>query len=285
MTRTTFIAALGAITLAASAAHAQTAPCDTLAADCYQVIVDGNSNPGRSFDGGTDGPTRASTSYTVDLPELGWLTTWTASADLSTGAARASFTTNVGGTVYASMWERFAFDLPSGVDMVTARVSWTVDGTTTFGPQGTPNGMGARFSIQDVGSSGDGNYAVTFDQLDFNSRSTDYQRFTSNGYHEFSYSGLLDIYEGHLYSFDQHIGLGSSGAAQLDYGNTAFFNIELPAGASIRSSSGVLLSNPIIKTPGAVPEPATWAMLTLGIGMMGAGLRTRRRDQAMSPTA
>jgi len=32
-----------------------------------------------------------------------------------------------------------------------------------------------------------------------------------------------------------------------------------------------------------VPEPATWAMLLLGVGMMGGGLRAARRKLALSP--
>lgn len=33
-----------------------------------------------------------------------------------------------------------------------------------------------------------------------------------------------------------------------------------------------------IATPGAVPEPATWAMMLLGLGFVGGVLRTRRRQ-------
>ena len=33
-------------------------------------------------------------------------------------------------------------------------------------------------------------------------------------------------------------------------------------------------------TPGAVPEPATWAMMLLGFGLMGASLRGARRRRA-----
>jgi len=32
----------------------------------------------------------------------------------------------------------------------------------------------------------------------------------------------------------------------------------------------------------ALPEPATWAMLLLGFGVVGAGLRSRRRDTAVT---
>jgi len=35
----------------------------------------------------------------------------------------------------------------------------------------------------------------------------------------------------------------------------------------------------------SVPEPATWAMMLLGVGMIGAGLRMARRKNGMALTA
>jgi hypothetical protein len=35
-----------------------------------------------------------------------------------------------------------------------------------------------------------------------------------------------------------------------------------------------------VSVPGAVPEPATWAMMLFGIGLIGAGLRINRRQTA-----
>jgi len=35
----------------------------------------------------------------------------------------------------------------------------------------------------------------------------------------------------------------------------------------------------------AVPEPASWAMLLMGIGMIGGGLRAVRRKNAIAPAA
>jgi len=37
--------------------------------------------------------------------------------------------------------------------------------------------------------------------------------------------------------------------------------------------------------PAGVPEPATWAMTLLGIGMVGGGLRMARRKDAVALTA
>jgi hypothetical protein len=66
-------------------------------------------------------------------------------------------------------------------------------------------------------------------------------------------------------------------------GGTAFYRID--AGAGI---SGLTLNPPFPATSnllvygtgpgGGVPEPATWAMLILGMGGVGAALRSRRRQ-------
>ena len=42
------------------------------------------------------------------------------------------------------------------------------------------------------------------------------------------------------------------------------------------------VSNTLAVQFNAVPEPATWAMMLLGVGMIGGGLRMARRKQAMS---
>jgi len=38
-------------------------------------------------------------------------------------------------------------------------------------------------------------------------------------------------------------------------------------------------------SPGPLPEPATWAMVMLGVGMTGAGLRMARRKNELAPAA
>jgi PEP-CTERM motif len=57
-----------------------------------------------------------------------------------------------------------------------------------------------------------------------------------------------------------------------DFGQTSAFNLgALPPGVSWTSGSGVLFTG----GNGAVPEPATWAMMILGFGMVGSRLRRR----------
>jgi hypothetical protein len=81
---------------------------------------------------------------------------------------------------------------------------------------------------------------------------------------------------------------GNGGAGQL--GNTLSFTVLNTTLANfVNNDAGFIFSADIIGgqvtgavgngVPGGpgVPEPATWAMLILGFGMVGAGLRMRRR--------
>jgi hypothetical protein len=72
--------------------------------------------------------------------------------------------------------------------------------------------------------------------------------------------------------------MGLSGNASMgnsfNFGNTAKFYLRLPEGVTYTSASGNFLTAaaPIF----AVPEPSTWAMLAVGMGMLAA---KRRRSQ------
>lgn len=65
-----------------------------------------------------------------------------------------------------------------------------------------------------------------------------------------------------------------------DFGNTASFRFgATPDGLSWASESGVFLSA-IGGGGGVIPEPATWAMLVAGFGLVGAAARRRRHAAA-----
>lgn len=73
--------------------------------------------------------------------------------------------------------------------------------------------------------------------------------------------------------------LSARSGASLNYGATgALLFGALPTGVSFTSESGVFKPG-MLALPGqggAVPEPATWAMMILGFGMAGSALRRRR---------
>lgn len=72
------------------------------------------------------------------------------------------------------------------------------------------------------------------------------------------------------------LGIFCIGTGLCDFGNTAALRFgALPDGLSFTSQSGVFLSGLSGPAPG-VPEPASWAMLIAGFGLVGARLRRRR---------
>lgn len=76
-------------------------------------------------------------------------------------------------------------------------------------------------------------------------------------------------------SFATRVGLELEGIAlpgsYINARNTASFSLLLPAGVSFTSDSGSFLQG----DASSVPEPATWAMMVAGFGMMGATMRRR----------
>ncbi len=68
------------------------------------------------------------------------------------------------------------------------------------------------------------------------------------------------------------------GSGLLDLSHTAQLSMSMPEGVNMQSSSGVFLTQ-------AVPEPATWAMLFAGLGIVGAAARRRKLVHHAGPTA
>lgn len=77
------------------------------------------------------------------------------------------------------------------------------------------------------------------------------------------------------------LNLDCRGGSSCDFGNTGTFGFgSLPTGLTYSSASGAFLTantTPTTPTqPGGVPEPATWGMMILGFGAIGASLRRRK---------
>lgn len=63
---------------------------------------------------------------------------------------------------------------------------------------------------------------------------------------------------------------GNGGTA--DYSHTARIGIEVPEGVAYTSASGAFLT-------GGIPEPHTWALLVLGMGLIGSAMRAHKRAE------
>lgn len=76
-----------------------------------------------------------------------------------------------------------------------------------------------------------------------------------------------------------HYGNGNGAPTGGQGGTTAFYEIDAGAGLdsftlNFPASSSVALYT---ATPGAVPEPATWAMMLLGFGAVGTAMSRRKK--------
>jgi hypothetical protein len=62
--------------------------------------------------------------------------------------------------------------------------------------------------------------------------------------------------------------------AELDFLHTGTFGIQADPGVTFTSDSGVFLGSGL--TPGGVPEPANWALMIMGFGLVGSAVRRRK---------
>lgn len=100
------------------------------------------------------------------------------------------------------------------------------------------------------------------------------------------------VFQGSGYYFGQLLSgldntVGQGNEILFNYGLRGFrgssTDFQTNAG-TVRITSGTDIVTTI--TPGAataaVPEPATWSLMLLGVGMVGAGLRSRRRNTSVT---
>jgi PEP-CTERM motif len=67
-------------------------------------------------------------------------------------------------------------------------------------------------------------------------------------------------------------------------GTFGFFFNPAPGAALDYNGGSIFTFDTIVLNSAAVPEPATWAMTLLGVGLIGAGLRSRRKvGTALTP--
>lgn len=190
------------------------------------------------------------------------------------GSNVLSFDVNLADNVYfqmsgnGSLHDAFWFDLTG----LVGGTSVTYNITSPNAPGGAPGGdypTGGQF----VGANFSNNaYGQGFLQ------NADYAVQVMDSSHT---GGNLDYYTGHL-TFTVTGGTGST----LDLGPVNGTNDV--AGADLRECSSLACTTILATGPvgavltGGVPEPATWAMMIIGFGGVGAVLRRRRGQMAAS---
>lgn len=147
----------------------------------------------------------------------------------------------------------------------------------SYGPQFLPV-QGSYFA--DLSAGAGANVYTTLDQtvtLAAGQTITGYAAFQANDYLPFNDDGYVSI--------DGVDVFASSVAAVGDFGNTPWtkFTFTAPTAGSYTIEAGVEndLDNAdasdllLDDVTAGVPEPATWALMMLGVGMVGAGIRRR----------
>jgi len=209
--------------------------------------------------------------------------TASSAASLQTGhlnAYAAAYTGNSSAQAWGKFYTDFTVTNSTGSDIYLP-ISWKVEGNPLVGT----NSWTAvdSFLIFDIGggrssSTGWLTYSVgTFDQsLSLQpANGTPYFNSHFSATHLGGASWLLtdyvDIAPGvSTGSITGYMGLDCRGGSICDYSHTAIFGLGYHPGVSFSYDAPGFMSG------GGVPEPATWSMMVLGLGLGGAALRRRR---------
>lgn len=259
-------------------------PIDSARADYYvRPLV--QIGPGEIIDGyEANGATSASQNFTSDLR---------ASVDLSSGTVKTYL--NVQGPAPftqtgATFGDRLTFS--SNALGTTANVSFAFDGqinADAWDPELNSTmqfGVLATLYVYEAGSGATyQNYGATsldaykaFGQskfISFTNPATDFSQAIND-----AIFGSFTIGEG---AYDIFTGLTVFAVTnsnpvniEMNFLNTGTFGIQTAPGVTFSSDSGVLLTAGPVN---AVPEPASWAMMIGGFGLIGGMLRRHRRTQ------
>lgn len=269
-------------------------------------VQDNNNRlyPNRYAQGGSEQyvfNTRAEGSATVDEPETGFYGTGRAYADLTTGkmgvfsasVIRANeLNDRVTAQATAGFYDTLKFSVAGASEYTNTpiKIIYSVHGNLS-GPGRSI--MESTFSVAQNGGQPImiGDYsadAMVGSPLERNVRPSSKYSFGWSSFEE-SYSAdryttalTYDLFGvDPILSVASYLSVATYGNAEANFGNTSSLHFILPENVSFTSESGVFLNDAgaLPTEVAAVPEPATWAMMIVGFGLVGAAIRARRQPQ------
>ena len=201
-----------------------------------------------------------------------------ASANLqagTVGAKAASNTFNGSGSATAELYEDLTFFVTGGGSrQITATSS--LDGS--IGSFANANSVSGLSYNMNFGAS-NFSYVSQGSQRGFafntgTPTGWDSFAFTNVTATGFDFTGKFTVSDGEKRSFSQRLYLICQEGVACDFSKTGRVGLQLPSGVSFSSGSGLFLQPP---PTGAVPEPASWAMMISGFGLAGGAMRRKRR--------
>lgn len=190
-----------------------------------------------------------------------------AAANLSQGAVRAGVNAFAGGGVANSSWfEQVQFLLPNGLKSIDVPISWTIEGSNKIQSFLPSDDVSSQQSI-------DAYFRIFafengHDSLNYEIRNCQTSILCDVGPVSQTFSGNFKVEPNVLYEVDMGIYLTGQNVVK-NFNNTSFVHFDLPQGVDLQSSSGVFLTNPV----SSIPEPSTWTIFIVGIGLLGSVLR------------
>jgi PEP-CTERM motif len=240
------------------------------------------------------------TAYTASASAIGGVAASSA-ADLAAGTVKAFGASPTQGfytlsTADAQWYDILTFNIAGAAanTVTTIRFSAVFDGTGfDTGTRDRFNNVPSAFvqSIVTIGENGFSNPFSAFGEVIANSSNgftptTNLYTRNRQGYGSWDpnstvermvFNGQFDLVGATAQQYiGLYLGINCENGAFCDFGHTGTFRFEpLPLGVTFTSASGTFLSA-VGPGVGGVPEPASWAMLITGFGLVGAVSRRRR---------
>ena len=184
-----------------------------------------------------------------------------ASASLAAGTLRLFGSTSPSSCSIAStsvaLFDVLTFDLPDGVTSVDIPFELLIDGTVSDNSPFDQASVDLNLNGLDT-SSGPGTVHIA----------------TIIGH---AYSRTLTVTDGEQVNVNVGINASIGAGGVFDLSHTGRLSVALPTGTTFKSASGVFLTD-----SGGVPEPASWALMIVGFGGVGAAIRRRHASRQVA---